>query len=354
MVLTRSHALPVSIVLALAFVVAGERLHARDDVDDLMRRAKDDMEEGRYVAADSGFARAAAIAEGDQRAEALYLRASVVRSGEQAGALYQRVIDEYMHTEWGRPAALELAKIRFSMGLYEGARQVIASADLCSWSDEACVFDGTAAVMLRRYHDAIASLDRVERGRHKAWASVARAEAVAGQGDREGACESYAALARARVSPTAWFRHAECLEAGGDSEVARREYEALCKEFPQAPEAVRAAAKVAPLPAPVTLPATGDQAAPGAEGKVSLGGTGFTLQFGSFSDRANALKLAAQIKQMYPAVRVDSELINYREVFRVRYGQYATREEARQAGEAMSKTLDERYTVMPITRAADE
>jgi tetratricopeptide (TPR) repeat protein len=351
--LTRSHALRASIALAIPLFAAAAIAHARDDVDDLMRHAKDDMEEGRYVAADSGFARAAALAQGDQRAEALYLRAAVVRSGKQAEALYQRVIDDHMDTEWGRPAALELAKIRYAMGFYEGARDVIASRDLCSWSEEACLFDGTAAVMVRRYDDAMVSLDRVKRGRNKTWAAIARAEALEGLGDHEAACESYAALTRARVSPTALYRHAECLESSGDAEAARREYEILCEEFPQAAEAVRAQAKIVPTPAPVTLP-PGDQTAPGEEGKVSLGGTGFTLQFGSFSDRANALKLAAKIKQMYPAVRVDSELVNYREVFRVRIGQYATREEAHQAGETMSKTLDEQYTVMPITRAEDE
>jgi len=86
----------------------------------------------------------------------------------------------------------------------------------------------------------------------------------------------------------------------------------------------------------------------------ALGGTGFTIQFGSFADRANAIKLASEIKKTYPAVRIDSELVNYREVFRVRYGQYATREEAQSAGETMARELDERYTVMPVTRAADE
>jgi septal ring-binding cell division protein DamX len=87
---------------------------------------------------------------------------------------------------------------------------------------------------------------------------------------------------------------------------------------------------------------------------VVLGGTGYTLQFGSFTERANAIKLASEIKKRYPAVRIDSELVNYREVFRVRYGQYATRAECQAAGEAMAKEIEERFTVMPITRATDD
>jgi hypothetical protein len=53
-------------------------------------------------------------------------------------------------------------------------------------------------------------------------------------------------------------------------------------------------------------------------------------------------------------VRIDSELVNYREVFRVRIGQYATRDEAASAADPMAKELDERYTIMPVARAADE
>jgi len=41
-------------------------------------------------------------------------------------------------------------------------------------------------------------------------------------------------------------------------------------------------------------------------------------------------------------------------VFRVRYGQFATREEAQATGQAMTRELDENYTVMPVTRAANE
>ncbi len=324
---------------------------AREDAGDLIKRAKRDAGAGRYVAADSGFARAAALAEGAERAEALYLRAGVVRAGTVAEGLYKAVVDEFMDSEWGKPAALELAKIQFAMGRYEGAREVLALGDLCAWSDEACVFDGMAAVMLRHYDEAASSLEKVKRGREKTWATISLAEAEEGMGNASDACATYASLARARVSPTAWLRHAECLEEAGDADGAKHEYEALADAFPYAPEAVRAAAKLMPPP-PVTTAAPDDAGASGE--KPALGGTGFTIQFGSFADRANAIKLQAKIKKVYPGVRIDSELVNYREVFRVRFGQYATREEATSAAEPMARELDERYTVMPVTRAADE
>lgn len=352
--MTRSHVLLASICL-FAFAAFPSLGAARNDADELIRRAKKDVEAGRFVAADSGFARAVASASGEERAEALFLRAGVVRSGAKAEALYRSVIDEHMEGKWGRPAALELVKILFAMGRYEGARDVIGASDLCAWSDEACLFDGLAAVMLRQYDEAGASLARVKRGREKTWAAFALAEADYGRGNQAAACERYASLARARVNPTAWYRYGECLETGGDAQGARREYEALAEEFPQSPEALRVAVKLAPPrvatgggPPPATGTA-GDDA-----GKANLGGTGFTLQFGSFADRANAIKLASKIKKLYPAVRIDSELVNYREVFRVRFGQYASREDARAAGEPMARELEEQFTVMPVTRASND
>jgi tetratricopeptide (TPR) repeat protein len=334
---------------------AASLVAARDDAGDIIKRAKKDAEAGRYVAADSGFARAAAMAQGNERAEALFRRAGVVRSGTLAEALYRSIVDEFADGEWGKPAALELAKIQFAMGRYEGAREVLAGGDLCAWSDEACVFDGMAAVMLHHYDEAAASLERVKRGREKTWAAISLAEAEEGMGNEAEACESYASLARARVHPTAWLRHAECLEDAGDADAAKHEYEALADAFPYAPEAVRAAAQLMPPP-PVLSSTSNPDATPAADesGKPALGGTGFTIQFGSFADRANAIKLQAKIKKTYPGVRIDSELVNYREVFRVRFGQYATRDEATTVAEPMARELDEQYTIMPVTRAADE
>jgi hypothetical protein len=324
----------------------------RDDAGDLIRRAKKDLEAGRVVAADSGFALAAQMAEGDERAEAMFLRAGIVRSGKQAEELYQHIVADFAESEWARPAALELVKILYATGRYETTRVVIGENELCAREDQACVFDGMAANMLRDYSAAAASLVRVTRGREKQWAAISLAEAQEGLGNEAMACERYADMARSH--PTAWLRHAECIENGGDAEGAKHEYEALAEAYPYSPEAIRASAKISPPPPQVAAPADAGTA-PGAEGeKPKLGGTGFTIQFGSFADRANAIKLAAKIKSVYPAVRIDGELVNYREVFRVRYGQYATRDEAQAAAEAMARQVDERYTVMPIARAANE
>jgi tetratricopeptide (TPR) repeat protein len=332
---------------AVAALVAALAVSATagDDAGDLIRRGKNDLSAGRVVAAESSFARAAGMAEGDERREAWFLQASVVRSGAQAEAIYRRVLDESQADEWTLRSAIELAKIQFAMGRYEAAREVLREAGACESSEEACLFEGLACVMAHEYEDAIAPLERIHKGRLKTWAAVALAEASEGLGRHEDACARYEALARSRVNPAAWYRYAECAETSGDEERARGEYEAIQDAFPQAPEALRAAEKLAasePVPAPADE--TTEEMAPT--------GPGYTIQFGSFGDRGNAIKLYAKIKRTHPGIRIDSELVNHREVFRVRFGHYQTREEAKAAGDDMARDLGEEFTVMPVAPRA--
>jgi tetratricopeptide (TPR) repeat protein len=316
---------------------------ARDDAGDFIKRGKRALEEGRIAEAEESFARAASMAEGGERSEALYLQAGVVRSGKDAEELYRQLLEADPEGEYTERARLELAKIEFSTGRYEGAYGTLHDSNACAESEEACLFEGMAAVMLRRYDEAMVPLERVRKGRAKVWAALSMAEASDGAGRTAEACAQYDALARARISPAAWYRHAECLEKSGNEPAARKEYEALSEAFPLTPEGVRATdKKTASVQTPVS------QAEPITRDEETPRGSGYTIQFGSFGERANAIKLAAEIKRTHPAVRIDSELVKYREVFRVRYGFYATREAALAAAEEMSRTLDEPYTIMPV------
>ena len=328
---------------------AGVTSRARDDAGDFIKRGKRAAEEGRIGEADSMFARAVSMAEGNEREEALFLRAGVVRSGREAQTIYRQLLDTAPTGEYAARAQIELAKIQFASGLYEGAYATLHESNACEESEEACLFEGMAAIMLHRYDEARPALVRVSRGKNKTWAALSLAEAVDGSGQDAAACAQYDALARARVSPAAWYRHAECLERGGDRVAAKKEFEALSEAFPQTPEGVRAAERnaIAATPAPAPGPASSSPA-PVADRDEKPRGSGFTVQFGSFGDRANAIKLSSEIKKTYPNVRIDSELVNYREVFRVRYGFYASREAAVEAGEEMSKALGEPHTIMPI------
>jgi cell division septation protein DedD len=346
--LIRTRTIHISIAVAIAAVcvfVAASR--AREDAGDWIKKGKRALDDGHVAAAESSFARAAAIGSGDDRSEALFLRASVTRSGKEAEALYRTLLDTDPSGGYSRRAVVELAKIQFATGRYEGAYATLHESDASDESEEASLFEGMAAVMLRRYDDAMAPLQHVRKGRAKVWAMLSLAEATDGRGQNSEACAQYEALARARVSPAAWYRHAECLEKSGNKDEALKEYAALVEAFPLTPEAVRASEKQASPPAPATSSSeTPPPAPPGAQD--SPRGAGFTVQFGSFGERANAIKMQSEIKKQYPNVRIDSELVNYKEVFRVRCGFYATRDAAQQAGEQMSKALGEPFTIMPV------
>ena len=343
--MTRSHAVRISAVLLAAATLGAAVSAARDDADDLIKRGRREQKDGRYAEAESSFARAAAMAAGRSRAEALFLQAGLVRSGSEAESIYRRLIDSDPDGEYAAQATLELAKIEFATGRYEGARNRLRDAGLCDRSDDACLFEGMASIMLDEHDAAVAPLEHVRRGRVKTWAAFALAEADEGAGRTDEACRGFEALARARVSPAAWYRYAECIERGGNAPGARREYAALAEAFPQTPEAVRAAEKLAAASAPAPVPA---EASVPDETAEAPRGAGFTVQFGSFSDRANAIKLASRIKKTHPNVRIDSELVNFREVFRVRYGHYPTRQAAQSAGDAMARDLGEQFTIMPV------
>jgi len=321
---------------------------AREDAGDLIKRGKHALDDGRVAEAESSFARAAAVGSGDDRSEALFLRAGITHSGKEAEALYRKLIEGDPDGGYTKRAVVELAKIQFSMGLYEGAYATLHESNASDESDEAGLFEGMAAVMLHRYDDAVAPLQHVRKGRERVWAALSLAEAMDGKGQTELACAQYDALARARVSPAAWYRHAECLEKAGNKDEAMKEYTALAEAFPLTPEAVRAGEKQALPAAATSSPAAESTPPPSPAQDENPRGAGFTIQFGSFGERANAIKLAAEIKKVYPAVRIDSELVNYKEVFRVRYGFYATREAAQQAGAQISKSVTEPYTIMPI------
>jgi tetratricopeptide (TPR) repeat protein len=328
-------------LIALVSVLAAVAADARDDADDLIRRARRDIDAGRYAQAESSLVEAARIGRGDDRDEALFLRAGLTRSAEGAQRIYEELVDGG-DRDWADPAALELAKIHFAMGRYEAAREVLRRARVSDHNDEAALVEGLASVMVRDWDAARTGLERIRRGRYRTWAAVSLAEAEAGAGDEVEACRMYESLARARVNPAAWYRYAECLEKDGDRDGARREYAALENAYPQTPEAIRAAGKHVPPEAAVMPPPDKDNAAKIPPGK------GYTIQFGSFGDRANAIRLSSRIKEEYPGVRIDSELVNFREVFRVRFGYYASREEADAAARDMAARMDERYTIMPV------
>lgn len=337
-------AIAVAVVTAIPCVARGS--DARELIDDARRY----VERGRFDDAEGALERAVDKAYGATRREAWFLLAGLQRDTGEANALYERVIDDDPDGEWSKRAHLELAKVQYALGNYNEAFNLLDNSDACDVSDEACLFHGLSAIMLKRYREAERPLSRIRRGRLQTWALISLAEADMKLERKGEACERYESLSSALISPTAIYRYAECLEDRGDVDGARREYREIIRSFRDTPEAVLAAEKLQVIVDPAgegsgraTAPPHPDESA----GSVVLE-SGFTLQFGSFRDRGNAIKLAAKIKRVFPGARIDSELVRYREYHRVRYGYFRTREEAQAKGDEIERQIGEGYTIMRI------
>lgn len=337
------------IVVAVLAVVCPARAQ---DVSDLIDRARRDARADRYDDAEADLRLALPIARGDERNEVRYRLAALLRDADEATTLYREIVDDDPGGEWAKRACLELAKIQYALGNYSQAYSLLSDSDACDVSDEACLFSGLSAIMLERFGAARAPLERVRQGRLRTWAFMSLAEVDMGLDHPEQACDRYASLASALISPTALYRHGECLEDRGDVAGARREYREIIRSFRDTPEAVLAAEKLQLIqePSQRTQREKADERAlvPESHEGVARLEEGFTLQFGSFRDRGNAIKMAAKIKRVYPGVRIDSELVNYREYHRVRYGYFHTRDEARAKGEEIAKQINIDYTIMTL------
>lgn len=332
------------IATALVFVVFGSVAGQTDR--DLLERARDQLEMADYEGAEASLTALSKTASGETLQECLYLLAGTKSSAAQAERLYRRVIDASPGDEWAKRSQLELSKIQYALGNYEESLRILRDSRACDVSDEACLFEGLSAVMLKRFGEAREPLSSIRRGRLQTWAYLSLAEVETGMERPGRACDRYEQLARAKINPTALYRFAECLENRGDVEGASDEYREIINRFRDTPEAVLASEKLSRLTAPPAKPVPRDTSA--AQEPPEVLTSGFTIQFGSFGDRANAIKLAAKIKRVYPGVRIDSELINYREYHRVRYGYYRTRQEARAKGEEIAREMNEDFTIMTL------
>jgi TolA-binding protein len=328
-------------VATLVFITAPGRT---DDAE--LERARNALDRSDYAAAEAALTDLSVTATGEILQECLYLLAGIKSSAGEAQRLYRRIIDQRPDGKWAKRSSLELSKIQYALGNYEESLRLLEDSEACAVSDEACLFQGLSAVMLERYQEARRPLSTIRRGRLQTWAYLSLAEGETGLDRPERACDRYRQLSRAKINPTALYRYAECLENDGDVDGAAGEYRDIITRFRDTPEAVLAVEKLTRLRTPPAAEVPADTTAD--EESVEVLTSGFTIQFGSFGDRGNAIKLAARIKRVYPGVRIDSDLINYREYHRVRYGYYRTREEARAKAEEIAREMNEDFTIMTL------
>jgi tetratricopeptide (TPR) repeat protein len=305
-------------------------------------RARRAIEQMQYERAQEQLVEIAKRERGEDKQEALFLLAGLKSSVSEAEIIYEEVVRVDPSSVWADRATLEMAKIQYALGNYGESFNMLRQSHACRDSEEACFFEGLSAIMLQRYDDARSPLSRIRGGKYQPWAMLSLAEVDVHDDNGESACDRYQSMSRASISPTAMYRYAECLEKRGSTARARRVFADIIDEFPGTPEAVLAEEKLSVVGARrEEEPRRSEEASPEPPRT-----SGFTLQFGAFSDRANAIRLAAQLKQRVPGVRIDSGLVNHREIHRVRFGYFATREEAVRRGEKLSREVDEPFTIM--------
>jgi len=306
----------------------------------MLAEARSDIRNLRYRQAEEKLLALARTGSGSERLEALYLLAGLKRSAAEAEILYRELMDSDPEGEWGRRAALTLAEIRYATGDYRGALELLHRSFPCGSSEEVCLFQGLSCLMLGDYDAAAASLGKVRRGRFRVWADLALAEIDRKEHRGAEACQRYRDLARAMVNPVALYRYGECLESEGRSQEALKWYQRIIEDFSESPEAVKASAKIHAL-----------EQAPSATAPARVSATpegAFTVQLGAFQDRANALRFLAEIRGVLPGVRIDTEVTGRRELHRVRYGYFRTREEAQAKADEIRELIGEEAIVSRI------
>ena len=311
--------------------------------------ARRDLTAMRYAKAEAALVQIAKSSAGDAKQEALYLLAGLKTSVSEAEIIYQEAAQMNPSSEWGAASQVEVAKIRYALGNYREASEILRKCSACLKSDEASYFEGLSAVMLKRYEEAKDPLARVKSERYRSAAGLALADAETGLNHRDEACRRYKAMAQEAAGPTAVYRHGECLEEQGDVAAAIAVFEEVGETFEETPEALLAAEKLDALRAAGAGDDQNSHGSVAADGEhAPSAGSSFTLQFGSFHDRANAIKLASEIKRTLPGVRIDSDLLNFREVHRVRFGYFKTRAEAERKAEEIARQTGERCTIMAL------
>ena len=327
-----------TLLLVAAIVAIGDTAAAG------LRDARRDISALRYDSAERELVEVARETDGEEKQEALFLLAGCKASVDEAEMIYREIIDIDSRSPWAERAQVEMAKIQYAVGRYTDALQILETSTACRHSEEACYFQGLSAIMLKQYGAAREPLERVRSGNYRPWAYLALAEIDMNTADSDGACRRYEAIARSGLSPTGMYRYGECLEKQGDVDRATQVFTSIVRDFPSTPEAVVAAQKLnafaGTTPKPVLRPAE--------EPTDPAIRDGFTLQFGAFHARENAIKLMAELKEAVPGVRIDSDLVDFREVHRVRVGYYRTRDEASKRAEELRLTIDEPITIMTL------
>jgi len=311
---------------------------AASAVDPGLKRAEELFRQADYERARRAAAADTSSMDRSSFAASLLMLARIETDYVKAEALFRRVMASENERAAGR-ARLELATMRYATGDYGGALDLLSEGKVQGSERDADKAAYFAALCRRQLGDnarAAAEFAEITRGEYSSWSVLARAEIDAQEGRLAEAIGKYEGVARSHRSPIAVFKLAECLEQIGEREKALDRYRSLIGEFPRSFEAGRANEKIQLLTASRARAKDEKQAgggesgiSPAREGKAPAGEERrFTIQFGSFGTKANALTVSDKLGGMFRGVRVERFELEGRVMHRVRVGIYESRESA--------------------------
>jgi TolA-binding protein len=291
--------------------------------------------------------------------EAYYYLALLTRDGED----YIRYLEAFLDRggRKDRRAAevhLRLGRYYYSIGDYRNALGLFESARNASSpqaSREARYWMGLTLMALREPDEAKLNLEQAaepggEAGLREA-ALFALGELHRGLGNTGASARAYRACAEASsagdYAPACLLGEATARELQGEFAAVREILRRLVFRYPSSPEAGQARRRLKALSSGGGESET-DRRTESSAGKRDAAETSkFILQVGAFASEENALKLADELlRRGFPAARVEKSDPDDG-LFHVRLGGYASREEARAAGEKVSAALGLRYQIVP-------
>ncbi|MGD1047284.1 MAG: SPOR domain-containing protein [Candidatus Krumholzibacteriaceae bacterium] len=338
----------LAVLAAIAHVAAasGELKRA----EELFRRV--DYDRARHeLAADTAAMDARSLDE------AVLMRARLETDFASAEALYARGMQS-RNEGIAERSRLDLVSMRYASGDYRGALDLLTGKGAPGSGQEGAEELFFAALCHRQLGDnarAEAEFALVTRGPYASWSALERAGIEAQGGRLPDAITGYEALQKSGPNPVALFKLGECYEALGDRDKALDRYRSLVERFPRSLEAARGNEKIQLLTHEQAKPKGPKPAGGGESGEPRAGeaattraARGFTIQFGSFSTRANALAVSGSVEKILRGVRVESVEMDGRVWHRVRAGFYETREAAEKDLARARKQSGLDGTVVPL------
>lgn len=295
---------------------------------------------------------------GKSYSEGLLLLASLETQVEEAVPIYREVIAAG-RTKESLMARIELAKIYYAASEYYRAINILTELPSRGNTDdrlEAIYFRALCWRQMGNVGRARNDLMNIDRGKYLYWSYMALAELDMQEGEIEDAVERYETIAGGHSNPIAGFKLAECYEILGEKNKAIETYQTLVHQFPKSLEAPKAREKINMLRFARTTRRSHTDREGGEEGEASEDGQTaeqagfprFTVQFGAFTERENAIRLAEELTNVTGEVWVERVARNGQIWHRVRVGRFSTREEANKKATQIREETGYYGRVLPL------